>query len=105
MPWTHEHLLEFPDQSFDFVTCAFALFLFPDMNAALAEMYRVFNCGIGMVFIVSKHYADSVVRQVKRFASGPHHRRDPTHDCGGISAAPESEDAIAGGSVPESWML
>lgn len=35
-----EHI-EFPDQSFDVVTCAFALFLFPDMEAALREMYRV----------------------------------------------------------------
>ena len=35
-----EHL-EFPDHTFDFVTCAFALFLFPDMEAALREMYRV----------------------------------------------------------------
>jgi ubiquinone/menaquinone biosynthesis C-methylase UbiE len=35
-----EHL-EFPDKSFDAVTCAFALFLFPDMEAALREMYRV----------------------------------------------------------------
>ena len=35
-----EHL-EFPDHTFDFVTCAFALFLFPDMEAALREMFRV----------------------------------------------------------------
>jgi ubiquinone/menaquinone biosynthesis C-methylase UbiE len=35
-----EHL-EFPDQTFDVVICAFALFLFPDMEAALREMYRV----------------------------------------------------------------
>jgi ubiquinone/menaquinone biosynthesis C-methylase UbiE len=35
-----EHL-EFPDQAFDAVTCAFGLFLFPNMNAALHEMYRV----------------------------------------------------------------
>jgi ubiquinone/menaquinone biosynthesis C-methylase UbiE len=35
-----EHL-EFPDQTFDFVTCAFALNHFPDMEAALHEMYRV----------------------------------------------------------------
>ena len=35
-----EHL-KFPDNTFDFVTCAFALFLFPDMEAALREMYRV----------------------------------------------------------------
>ncbi len=39
-----EHL-EFPDGSFDVVTCAFALFFFPDMGAALAEMYRVCKPG------------------------------------------------------------
>jgi ubiquinone/menaquinone biosynthesis C-methylase UbiE len=39
-----EHL-EFPDQTFDFVSCAFALFLFPNMNAALGEMYRVCKPG------------------------------------------------------------
>jgi ubiquinone/menaquinone biosynthesis C-methylase UbiE len=33
--------LEFPDQTFDVVTCALGLFLFPDMEAALGEMYRV----------------------------------------------------------------
>jgi ubiquinone/menaquinone biosynthesis C-methylase UbiE len=35
-----EHL-EFPGQTFDVVICAFGLFLFPDMQAALREMYRV----------------------------------------------------------------
>jgi SAM-dependent methyltransferase len=39
-----EHL-EFPDQSFDAVTCAFALFFFPDLEAALREMYRVCKPG------------------------------------------------------------
>jgi O-methyltransferase/aklanonic acid methyltransferase len=39
-----EHL-ELPDQTFDFVSCAFALFLFPNMNAALGEMYRVCKPG------------------------------------------------------------
>jgi len=39
-----EHL-EFPDNNFDFVTCAFALFLFPDMEAALREMFRVCKPG------------------------------------------------------------
>jgi phosphoribosylformylglycinamidine cyclo-ligase len=29
-----------------------------------AEMYRVFNMGVGFVFIVSRYYADSVVRQL-----------------------------------------
>jgi ubiquinone/menaquinone biosynthesis C-methylase UbiE len=33
--------LEFPDDSFDALTCGFALFLFPDMRRALAEMRRV----------------------------------------------------------------
>lgn len=35
-----EHL-DFPDQTFDAVTCALSLFLFPDMEAALREMYRI----------------------------------------------------------------
>jgi O-methyltransferase/aklanonic acid methyltransferase len=39
-----EHL-EFPDHAFDVVTCAFALFLFPDAEAALREMYRVCKPG------------------------------------------------------------
>ena len=33
--------LDFPDASFDTVTCAFSLFQFPDMDRALAEMWRV----------------------------------------------------------------
>ena len=39
-----EHL-EFPDQAFDFVTCAFSVFLFPDIAAALREMHRVCKPG------------------------------------------------------------
>ncbi len=39
-----EHL-EFPDSSFDVITCAFGLFFFPDMEAALREMYRVCKPG------------------------------------------------------------
>lgn len=39
-----EHL-EFPDQSFDAITCAFSLFLFPDIDAALREMRRVCKPG------------------------------------------------------------
>jgi O-methyltransferase/aklanonic acid methyltransferase len=35
-----EHL-DFPDGSFDAVTCSFALFMLPDMNGALKEMRRV----------------------------------------------------------------
>lgn len=39
-----EHL-EFPDQTFDCVTCAFSLYFFPNMEAALHEMYRVCKSG------------------------------------------------------------
>jgi ubiquinone/menaquinone biosynthesis C-methylase UbiE len=39
-----EHL-EFPDASFDAVTCGFSLFFFPAMDAALREMYRVLKPG------------------------------------------------------------
>jgi ubiquinone/menaquinone biosynthesis C-methylase UbiE len=39
-----EHL-EFQDQTFDFVTCAFSLYFFPDMEAALDEMHRVCKRG------------------------------------------------------------
>jgi ubiquinone/menaquinone biosynthesis C-methylase UbiE len=37
--------LDFYDASFDAVTCAFSLFQFPDMNRALAEMWRVLKPG------------------------------------------------------------
>jgi ubiquinone/menaquinone biosynthesis C-methylase UbiE len=37
--------LDFPDASFDTVTCAFSLFQFPDMDQALAEMWRVLKPG------------------------------------------------------------
>jgi ubiquinone/menaquinone biosynthesis C-methylase UbiE len=39
-----EHL-DFPDRSFDAATCAFAVFLFPDMKAALKEIHRVCKPG------------------------------------------------------------
>ena len=45
-----EHL-DFPDHSFDIVSCAFAFFLFPDKEAALSEMYRV--CKPGGYIVVS----------------------------------------------------
>lgn len=37
--------LDFPDASFDTVTCGFSLFQFPDMSRALAEMWRVLRPG------------------------------------------------------------
>lgn len=35
-----EHL-KFPDKAFDVVTCAFSIFLFPNIEAVLREIYRV----------------------------------------------------------------
>ena len=46
-----EHL-EFQDQTFDFVTCAFALNLFPDQEGALREMYRVCKPG-GLISVTT----------------------------------------------------
>jgi O-methyltransferase / aklanonic acid methyltransferase len=39
-----EHL-EFPNQDFDVITCAFGLFLIPDLDAALREIHRVCKPG------------------------------------------------------------
>jgi ubiquinone/menaquinone biosynthesis C-methylase UbiE len=39
-----EHL-DFPDASFDAVTCGFGIFFFPDMGVPLREMYRVCKPG------------------------------------------------------------
>ena len=36
-----------------------------------AEMYRVFNMGIGFVMIVSRYYAESIQRQLERGAVSP----------------------------------
>ncbi len=33
--------LQFPDQSFDFVLCSFAIFFFPQLDRAMSEFYRV----------------------------------------------------------------
>ena len=34
-------------------------------NIDESEMFRVFNMGVGFVFIVSEYYADSIVRQLE----------------------------------------
>jgi len=44
-----EHI-EFPDESFDVVTCAFAVFLFPDRPRALGEFARVLRPGGTVAF-------------------------------------------------------
>ena len=37
--------LEFPDESFDFVFCSFAIFFFPQLDRGLSEMARVLKPG------------------------------------------------------------
>jgi len=37
--------LQFPDASFDFVTCGFGLFFFPQLSRALADVHRVLRPG------------------------------------------------------------
>jgi SAM-dependent methyltransferase len=42
----------FPDQSFDAVTCAFALMFCPDMDRAVAEVHRVLKPGGRVAYVV-----------------------------------------------------
>ncbi len=37
--------LDFPDQTFDAISCAFSIFLFPDLDKALSEMHRTCKRG------------------------------------------------------------
>lgn len=53
-----EHL-EFEDASFDYVTCGFAIFLFPQPDTALAEMRRVLRPG-GIVGLSVAHNPDAL---------------------------------------------
>jgi phosphoribosylformylglycinamidine cyclo-ligase len=59
-------------------------------NVAAAEMERVFNMGIGMVLVVSPHFADSIRHQLA----------DLGHPCWAIGtvreASAESERVVLG---------
>jgi SAM-dependent methyltransferase len=44
--------LPFPDQTFDAVTCAYALMFCPDMDRAVAEVHRVLKPGGRAAFVV-----------------------------------------------------
>jgi phosphoribosylformylglycinamidine cyclo-ligase len=37
----------------------------------VAEMFRVFNMGIGMILVVSEYYAESIVRALQKDADTP----------------------------------
>ena len=41
--------LDFPDESFDYVLCSFAIFFFPQLERAFSEMYRVLKPNGGIV--------------------------------------------------------
>lgn len=53
-----EHLT-FPDASFDYVLCAFAIFLFPNLEQALSEFFRVLRPG-GMLAITTARDIDAL---------------------------------------------
>ncbi len=50
--------IEFPDNSFDFVLCGFALFFFPNLNEALAEIRRVLHPGGHLAVTTWEKYED-----------------------------------------------
>lgn len=50
--------LKFPDECFDFVLCGFALFFFPNLEKALAEMRRVLRPGGCLAVTTWEKYED-----------------------------------------------
>lgn len=80
-----EHL-EFPDGSFDFVFCSFAIFFFPQLERALSEMVRVLKPGgrvavstWGPVDPRAKWFRDLVESYLpeQKQESGPQSKREP----------------------------
>lgn len=53
--------LSFPSQSFDAVLCGFAIFLFPRLEQALSEFFRVLGHG-GKIGITGAHIPDALER-------------------------------------------
>jgi ubiquinone/menaquinone biosynthesis C-methylase UbiE len=83
--------LEFPDGSFDFVFCSFAIFFFPQLEQALSEMIRVLKPGgrlavstWGPVDQRAKWFRDLVESYLasdepdKKQGSDPQSKREPT---------------------------
>jgi ubiquinone/menaquinone biosynthesis C-methylase UbiE len=95
-----EHL-EFHDQSFDFVTCAFSLQFFPNMETALYEMHRVCKPGgwLGLtVFDRKPPPFDPLFPMVlQQFAAYQGKVSIPPH---GMSFAPEELEAFL---KPPGW--
>jgi ubiquinone/menaquinone biosynthesis C-methylase UbiE len=93
--------LEFHDQSFDFVTCAFSLNFFPDMEAALREMYRVCRPGgwLGLTMFDRKPppFDPLFPTAMQQFADYQGKLSIPPH---GMPFAPEELEALL---KPHGW--
>lgn len=68
-----EHLV-FPDNSFDFILCGFAIFLFPHLEQALAEFFRVLRADgkLGITVaqdldVLSKWYGERITEYQRRY--------------------------------------
>jgi ubiquinone/menaquinone biosynthesis C-methylase UbiE len=65
--------LTFPDASFDYVLCGFAIFFFPHLDRALAEFYRVLRPG-GRLGITIARYTDECSRRYEELLVEYHKR-------------------------------
>jgi ubiquinone/menaquinone biosynthesis C-methylase UbiE len=82
-----EHL-EFDDQAFDFVTCAFSLYFFPDMEAAL-RIKEKYGCHLTACPLLRKNWrvssddmdGDQSTRTARRSPSSTKVRRISGHSC------------------------
>ena len=95
-----EHL-EFHDQAFDFVTCAFSLYFFPNMEAALREMHRVCKPGgwLGLTAFdrTPSPFDPLFPMAIHQFAAYQGKVWMPPH---GMSVAPEE---LGGFLKPQGW--
>jgi O-methyltransferase/aklanonic acid methyltransferase len=89
-----EHL-ELPDKDFDVVTCTFSLFLFPDMEAALHEIYRVCKPGgcFGVTVFSKPFFNPALPLVLQQFQEYQVDNLRPPHP---LFYAPEEVEALLG---------
>ncbi|MFN2744518.1 MULTISPECIES: class I SAM-dependent methyltransferase [Bacillus] len=68
--------LDFPDASFDIVTCRFAAHHFPDIRRAMTEIARVLKPG-GSFILVDHHAPEN--KALDKFINRLNQMRDPSH--------------------------